>query len=110
MEPNDSSLTDQHAALLPVSGVKLEFTDDSIRRRAEITCLVNEHTENVGARSLHTAMERLLEDVSFNAICLGRVLITINAATVDQNLGELAAEEYLSQYIPWVRNWSGRTE
>jgi len=95
----DESLTDQYAALLGTEGVKLEFTEDGIRRLAEIAFQVNERTENIGARRLHTVMERLLEDVSFNASELDRVTVTINAAYVDQNLGELAADEDLSQYI-----------
>ncbi|ESQ16226.1 MAG: ATP-dependent protease [Thiohalocapsa sp. PB-PSB1] len=97
-EPNES-LTDQYQALLATEGVRLEFAEDGIRRLAEIAFQVNERTENIGARRLHTVMERLLEDVSFNASELDRVPITINAAYVDQNLGELAADEDLSQYI-----------
>jgi ATP-dependent HslUV protease ATP-binding subunit HslU len=95
----DQSLTEQYAALLGTEGVKLQFTDDGIRRIAEIAWQVNERTENIGARRLHTVMERLLEDVSFNASELDRVPIEITAAYVDQNLGELAADEDLSQYI-----------
>ncbi|KAA6186568.1 ATP-dependent protease ATPase subunit HslU [Thiohalocapsa marina] len=95
----DESLTDQYRALLATEGVRLEFTDDGIRRLAEIAYQVNERTENIGARRLHTVMERLLEDVSFNASELDRVPITIDANYVDQNLGQLAADEDLSQYI-----------
>jgi ATP-dependent HslUV protease ATP-binding subunit HslU len=95
----DESLTDQYKALLATEGVHLEFTDDGIRRLAEIAYQVNERTENIGARRLHTVMERLLEDISFNASELDRVTITVNAAYVDQNLGELAADEDLSRYI-----------
>jgi ATP-dependent HslUV protease ATP-binding subunit HslU len=95
----DESLTDQYAALLATEGVKLEFTEDGIRRLAEIAYQVNENTENIGARRLHTVMERLLEDVSFNASELDRVTVTVTAAYVDQNLGELAGDEDLSQYI-----------
>ena len=95
----DESLTDQYKALLATEGVAVEFTDDGIRRLAEIAYQVNERTENIGARRLHTVMERLLEDVSFNASELDRVTVTVNAAYVDQNLGELAADEDLSQYI-----------
>ena len=95
----DESLTDQYKALLATEGVHLEFADDGVRRLAEIAYQVNERTENIGARRLHTVMERLLEDVSFNASELDRVTITINAAYVDKNLGELAADEDLSQYI-----------
>ncbi|MBV5308749.1 ATP-dependent protease ATPase subunit HslU [Chromatium okenii] len=95
----DASLTDQYQALLKTEGVTLEFTDDGIRRLAEIAWQVNERTENIGARRLHTVMERLLEDVSYNASELDRVTVTINAAYVDQNLAGLAADEDLSRYI-----------
>lgn len=97
-EPNES-LADQYRALLGTEGVTLNFTDDGIRRIAEIAWQVNERSENIGARRLATVMERLLEDVSFNASELDRVTIEINAAYVEQNLGELAADEDLSQYI-----------
>jgi ATP-dependent HslUV protease ATP-binding subunit HslU len=95
----DESLTDQYAALLATEGVTLEFTEDGIRRIAEIAYQVNERTENIGARRLHTVMERLLEDVSFNATEMDRVTVTIDANTVETNLGELADNEDLSQYI-----------
>ncbi|MBK1648888.1 ATP-dependent protease ATPase subunit HslU [Rhabdochromatium marinum] len=97
-EPNES-LTDQYRALLGTEGVTLEYTEDGIRRIAEIAWQVNERSENIGARRLATVMERLLEDVSFNASELDRVSIEVNAAYVEQNLGELAADEDLSQYI-----------
>jgi ATP-dependent HslUV protease ATP-binding subunit HslU len=95
----DASLTDQYKALMQTEGVNLDFTDDGIRRIAEIAWQVNERTENIGARRLHTVLERLLEDVSFNAAELDRVAVTVNAAYVDQNLSELAADEDLSRYI-----------
>jgi ATP-dependent HslUV protease ATP-binding subunit HslU len=95
----DASLTDQYRALLATEGVALEFTEDGIRRLAEIAWQVNERTENIGARRLHTVLERLLEDVSYNASDLDRVTVTINAAYVDQNLAGLAADEDLSRYI-----------
>ena len=95
----DASLTDQYKALLGTEGVVLEFTEDGIRRIAETAWQVNERTENIGARRLHTVLERLLEDVSFNASDLDRVTVTVNAAYVDQNLAELAADEDLSRYI-----------
>ncbi len=95
----DASLTDQYKALLNTEGVILEFTEDGIRRIAEIAWQVNERTENIGARRLHTVMERLLEDISFNASDLDRVTVTVNAAYVDQNLSELAADDDLSRYI-----------
>ncbi|NEV63902.1 ATP-dependent protease ATPase subunit HslU [Thiorhodococcus minor] len=95
----DASLTDQYKALLGTEGVGLELTEDGIRRIAEIAWQVNEKTENIGARRLHTVMERLLEDVSYNASDLDRVTVTVNAAYVDQNVSGLAADEDLSRYI-----------
>jgi len=95
----DASLTDQYKALLATEGVNLEFTEDGIRRIAEIAWQVNERTENIGARRLHTVLERLLEDISFNASTLDRVTVSVNAAYVDQNLAGLAADEDLSRYI-----------
>jgi ATP-dependent HslUV protease ATP-binding subunit HslU len=95
----DASLTDQYKALLATEGVSVELTEDGIRRIAEIAWQVNERTENIGARRLHTVMERLLEDVSFNATDLDGVTVTVNAAYVDQNLSQLAADEDLSRYI-----------
>lgn len=98
IEP-DASLTDQYKALLATEGVNIEFTPDGIRRLAEIAWQVNERTENIGARRLHTVLERLLEDISFNASDLDRVTVTVTAAYVDQNLSQLAADEDLSRYI-----------
>jgi len=95
----DCALTDQYKALLATEGINLSFTEDGIRRIAEIAWQVNERTENIGARRLHTVMERLLEDISFNSSDLDRVTIEVNAAYVDQNLAELAADEDLSRYI-----------
>ncbi|NEX19357.1 ATP-dependent protease ATPase subunit HslU [Thiorhodococcus mannitoliphagus] len=95
----DASLTDQYKALLGTEGVSLEFTEDGIQRIAEIAWQVNERTENIGARRLHTVMERLLEDVSYNASDLDRVTVTLNATYVDQNMSGLAADEDLSRYI-----------
>jgi len=97
-EPDDS-LTEQYKALLATEGVNLEFSEDGIRRIAEVAWQVNERTENIGARRLHTVLERLLEDVSFNAAELDRVTVAIDAAYVDRNLSELAANEDLSRYI-----------
>ncbi|NKN33011.1 ATP-dependent protease ATPase subunit HslU [Marichromatium bheemlicum] len=95
----DASLTDQYRALLATEGVNLEFTEDGIRRIAEIAWQVNERTENIGARRLHTVLERLLEDVSFNASELDRVTVEVTAAYVDSNLSGLAEDEDLSRYI-----------
>jgi ATP-dependent HslUV protease ATP-binding subunit HslU len=95
----DASLTDQYQALMATEGVSLEFTGDGIRRIAEIAWQVNEHTENIGARRLHTVMERLLEGVSFTASDLPGSSVTIDAAYVDSNLSELASDEDLSRFI-----------
>jgi len=95
----DASLTEQYHALLATERVELAFTEDGIRRIAETAWQVNEHTENIGARRLHTVMERLLESISFEASEHGGERFTIDAAYVDEHLAELAADEDLSQYI-----------
>jgi ATP-dependent HslUV protease ATP-binding subunit HslU len=97
-EPN-ASLTEQQHALLSTEGVTIDFTDDGIRRIAETAWEVNERTENIGARRLHTVMERLLEDLSFESGSNGEQNVTIDAAYVDQSLGELAKDEDLSRFI-----------
>ena len=93
-----SSLTEQQIALLKTEGVDVSFTKDGIRRIAETAYQVNERTENIGARRLHTILERLLEDISFDAGD-DKKQIEINAAYVDAHLGELAKNEDLSRYI-----------
>ena len=95
----DASLTEQYIALLATEGVTLEFREDGITRLAEISYDVNEKTENIGARRLHTVLERLLENVSFTAADLGGQNVLIDAAYVNQQLGELAEDEDLSRYI-----------
>ncbi len=95
----DACLTRQYQALLATEGVALTFTDDGIRRLAEIACEVNEKTENIGARRLYTVMERLLEEVSFTAGKPGSTELTVDAAYVDARLGELAVNEDLSRFI-----------
>ena len=95
----DASLTEQYRALMRTEGVELAFTDDGIRRVAEIAWQVNERTENIGARRLHTVMERLLEEVSFMAPGYAGRTITVDAAYVDRNLATLAADEDLTRYI-----------
>ncbi|WP_241085276.1 ATP-dependent protease ATPase subunit HslU [Candidatus Vondammii sp. HM_W22] len=97
-EPN-ASLTDQYKALMKTEDVNLQFTDDGIVRIAEIAWQVNEHTENIGARRLHTVMERLLESISYTATEVPGSTVTINAEYVDNNLSELAANEDLSRFI-----------
>ncbi|MBR9909839.1 MAG: ATP-dependent protease ATPase subunit HslU [Gammaproteobacteria bacterium] len=94
----DASLTEQQIALLNTEGTHLSFTSDGIRRIAETAYEVNERTENIGARRLHTIMERLLEDVSFSASD-GEKTVTIDAHYVDEHLGELARNEDLSRFI-----------
>ncbi|WP_308364820.1 MULTISPECIES: ATP-dependent protease ATPase subunit HslU [unclassified Microbulbifer] len=96
-EPS-ASLTEQQKALLATEGLQLEFSEDGIRRIAEVAYQVNESTENIGARRLHTVLERLLEEISFDAGD-GDKTITIDAAYVDSHLGELSRNEDLSRFI-----------
>jgi len=95
----DASLTEQCRALLATEGVELVFSTDAIRRIAEISFSVNENTENIGARRLHTVIERLLEDVSYSAPDRSGERLEIDAGYVDDHLGELASNEDLSRYI-----------
>ncbi|MCV9921316.1 MULTISPECIES: ATP-dependent protease ATPase subunit HslU [Pseudomonas] len=101
-EPH-ASLTEQYRELLKVEGLNIEFVSDGIQRLAEIAYQVNEKTENIGARRLHTLLERLLEEVSFSAGDLAsahdEAPIRIDAAYVNSHLGELAQNEDLSRYI-----------
>ncbi|MFI2811236.1 ATP-dependent protease ATPase subunit HslU [Microbulbifer zhoushanensis] len=96
-EPS-ASLTEQQKALLATEGLDLEFTEDGIQRIAEVAFQVNETTENIGARRLHTVLERLLEEISFDAGDAGKT-VTIDAAYVDSQLGELSQDEDLSRFI-----------
>ena len=95
----DASLTRQYAGLLATEQVTLEFKPDAIHRLAEIAFTVNERQENIGARRLHTVMERLLEDVSFTADSLTGHTIDINATFVDERLAGIVRDENLSQFI-----------
>jgi ATP-dependent HslUV protease ATP-binding subunit HslU len=95
----DASLTAQYKALLDTEKVKLEFTEDGVRRIAEVAWQVNERTENIGARRLHTVMERLLDDASFEAADKPGETLIVDAAYVDRHLTELAKDEDLSRYI-----------
>ncbi|MDJ0740245.1 MAG: ATP-dependent protease ATPase subunit HslU [Gammaproteobacteria bacterium] len=95
----DASLTEQYQALMRTEGVELAFADDGIRRVAEIAWEVNEKTENIGARRLHTVMERLLEEVSFMAPTYRGRTIEVDADYVNRNLSELAEDEDLTRYI-----------
>ncbi|MDP0588208.1 MAG: ATP-dependent protease ATPase subunit HslU [Candidatus Endonucleobacter bathymodioli] len=99
----DASLTEQYQALMGTEKLKMEFTASAIRRVAEVSWQVNESTENIGARRLHTVMERLLEEVSFSADDMavtqdGETLV-IDGSYVDKHLGELAQNEDLNRYI-----------
>jgi ATP-dependent HslUV protease ATP-binding subunit HslU len=95
----DASLTTQYKALMGTENVDVQFAKEGVRRLAEIAFSVNEKTENIGARRLHTVMERLLETVSFDAAEKGGSAVQIDAAYVDQHLGTLAKDEDLSRYI-----------
>jgi ATP-dependent HslUV protease ATP-binding subunit HslU len=89
----------QYEALLATEGITLEFTRDAITRIAAIAYEVNERTENIGARRLATVMERLLEEVSFDATKLVDKHVTIDGAYVDTRLADLSRDEDLSRYI-----------
>ena len=95
----DACLTRQYAALLATEGVIVEFQNSAIKRLAEIAWQVNEKTENIGARRLHTVMEKLLEEVSFDAAKHSGKTIVIDAAYVDGKLKELAQSEDLARYV-----------
>ena len=95
----DASLTLQYSALISTEDVSLEFVDSGVQRLAEVAFLVNENTENIGARRLHTVMERLLETVSFEASDKSGTHVQINAGYVDDHLAELSKDEDLSRYI-----------
>jgi ATP-dependent HslUV protease ATP-binding subunit HslU len=101
LQEPDASLTEQYQALMQTEGLKIAFNPDGIRRLAEIAWQVNDRTENIGARRLHTVMERLLESVSFSAgdLAAEGKTVTIDAAYVDQSLGELSQDEDLSRFI-----------
>jgi ATP-dependent HslUV protease ATP-binding subunit HslU len=98
----DASLTAQYTALMATEGVQVEFAEDGVGRIAEIAFQVNERTENIGARRLHTVMERLLETVSYEAADKDQAETThvlIDAKYVDDHLGKLVQDEDLSRYI-----------
>jgi ATP-dependent HslUV protease ATP-binding subunit HslU len=95
----DASLTQQYRSLLATEGVTVTFAASGIRRIAEVAFRVNERTENIGARRLHTVLERLLETISFEAADKRGERVEIDAAYVDRHLGDLLADEDLSRYI-----------
>jgi ATP-dependent HslUV protease ATP-binding subunit HslU len=95
----DASQVKQYQALLDTEGVAVEFRPEAIRRLAEIAFQVNEKTENIGARRLYTVLEKLLEEISFEAGARGAARIDIDAAYVDARLAELAKDEDLARYV-----------
>jgi ATP-dependent HslUV protease ATP-binding subunit HslU len=95
----DASLTEQYRALLGTEGVDLEFTEDAITRLAEIAFAVNESTENIGARRLHTVLEHLLEEISYAAPDRSGEKLSVDSEYVDRHLKELSANEDLSRFI-----------
>jgi ATP-dependent HslUV protease ATP-binding subunit HslU len=95
----DASLTSQYKALMGTENVDVKFVDGGVQRIAEIAFSVNEKTENIGARRLHTVMERLLETISFDAAEKGGTSVEIDAKYVEEHLGHLAKDEDLSRYI-----------
>ncbi len=97
-EPQGALVT-QYRALLGTDGIDLRFEDEAVRRIAEIATLVNERSENIGARRLHTVMEKLLDEISFDAPDMGETRVDIDAAYVDRMLSEIVKDEDLSRYI-----------
>jgi ATP-dependent HslUV protease ATP-binding subunit HslU len=95
----EASLTEQYVALMSTENVELEFTEDGVEKIAEVSFSVNEKTENIGARRLHTVLERLLDEISFECADKSGEKYVIDAAHVDKNLSELAQDEDLSRYI-----------
>ena len=98
VEP-DNALVKQYTALLETEGIKIEFSDDAIKRIAEVAFEVNQNTDNIGARRLHTILEKLLEDLSFEAPEMPNNSITINAEYVDKKLKDIVQDKDLSRYI-----------
>ncbi|GAA4324635.1 ATP-dependent protease ATPase subunit HslU [Pigmentiphaga soli] len=99
LSATDASLTKQYTALLATEDVRLEFTDDGIERLAELAFAVNEKTENIGARRLYTVMEKLLEELSFDAGRRSGEAVRVDAAYVNAQLAETAAQEDLARYV-----------
>jgi ATP-dependent HslUV protease ATP-binding subunit HslU len=95
----ENALIKQYHALMETEGITLEFTGEAIKELANLSTRVNERTENIGARRLHTVMEKLLEDISFHAPDLGKQKITITDAYVRERLANLIEDEDLSRYI-----------
>lgn len=99
LSETDASLTKQYTALMSTEGVYLEFSSDGTKRLAELAFSINEHTENIGARRLYTIMEKLLEDLSFNATSSSGTVIKIDSAYVNQKLAESTSSIDLARYV-----------
>lgn len=99
LSTTDASLAKQYNALMATEGVNLDFREDGIQRIAELAFEVNERTENIGARRLYTVMERLLEDLSFEAGTQGEQHVVVDAAYVDQQLADTVASQDLARYV-----------
>ena len=97
-EPRNALLK-QYEALMATEGVKLSFQPDAIARLASLACDVNERTEDIGARRLHTLLEKLLEEISFNAPDMEEEEVTVDAAYVDKQLADIVVDRDLSQFI-----------
>jgi ATP-dependent HslUV protease ATP-binding subunit HslU len=97
-EPRNA-LIKQYVALMDTEGVSLSFTDDAIRAIADFAQTVNDHTENIGARRLHTILEKLLDEISFEGPDLVEKTVTIDAAYVTRMLADIVKNEDLSRYI-----------
>jgi len=94
-----SALVKQYAALLETEGIKLSFTDDALEEIAKFAAAVNEQTENIGARRLHTIMEKLLDEVSFEGPDLKKKTVRVDAAYVQKQLADIVKNQDLSRYI-----------
>ncbi|MCJ9714370.1 HslU--HslV peptidase ATPase subunit, partial [Bordetella hinzii] len=99
LSETDASLVKQYSALLATEDVHLEFTEEGIKRLAELAFSVNERTENIGARRLYTVMEKLLEELSFDATANSGRAVKIDAAYVESQLSEAAASQDLARYV-----------
>jgi len=97
-EPKNA-LIKQYVALLETEGIKVEFTEDAIEEIASIAATVNERTENIGARRLHTILERILEDISFNAPDISKERIVIDTKYVKEMIADIVKDRDLSRYI-----------
>jgi ATP-dependent HslUV protease ATP-binding subunit HslU len=99
LSETDGSLTKQYRALLKIEGVDVDFTEDGIKKIAELATVVNKNVENIGARRLHTIIEKLLEEISFSADKKSGESVTIDAKYVEDKVGEFAAHRDLSRFI-----------